>query len=97
MISYILCKNDQVVSSLSTKLTIFTVVFTLSLKQMDKLERPKGISLIPKGAALGYKGILIAAGMKKNNDSTFLPSSSGSNMEAKLKFYSIDVGETWII
>ncbi|XP_056016713.1 WD repeat and coiled-coil-containing protein-like isoform X3 [Ostrea edulis] len=59
--------------------------------QMDKLERPKGISLIPKGAALGYKGILIAAGMKKNNDSTFLPSSSGSNMEAKLKFYSIDV------
>jgi hypothetical protein len=63
---------------------------------MDKLERPKGISLIPKDVAIGYKGILIAAGVKKNNDSTFLPSSSGSNMEVKLKFYSVDVGKIWI-
>ncbi|XP_061176859.1 WD repeat and coiled-coil-containing protein-like [Saccostrea echinata] len=59
--------------------------------QMDKLERSKGISLIPKDSAIGYKGILIATGTKKNNDSTFLPSTSGSNMDVKLKFFSIDV------
>lgn len=58
---------------------------------MDKLERPKGIGLIPKGVAIGYKGVLIAAGAKKSNDSTFLPSPSGSNMDVKLKFYPIDV------
>lgn len=60
---------------------------------MDKLERPKGIGLIPKGVAIGYKGVLIAAGAKKSNDSTFLPSPSGSNMDVKLKFYPIDVGK----
>ncbi|XP_062583598.1 LOW QUALITY PROTEIN: WD repeat and coiled-coil-containing protein-like [Saccostrea cucullata] len=59
--------------------------------QMDKLERPKGIGLIPKDSPMGYKGILIAAGTKKNSDSTFLPSTSGSNMDVKLKFFSIDV------
>ena len=53
---------------------------------MDKLERPKGISLIPKGVAMGYKGVLIAAGAKNHSDSAFLPSSSGSNMDVKLKF-----------
>nr|XP_022294449.1 WD repeat and coiled-coil-containing protein-like [Crassostrea virginica] len=58
---------------------------------MDKLERPKGISLIPKGVAMGYKGVLIAAGAKNHSDSAFLPSSSGSNMDVKLKFYPIDV------
>ena len=62
-------------------------------QHMDKLERPKGISLIPKGVAIGYKGVLIAAGAKNHSDSAFLPSSSGSNMDVKLKFYPIDVGK----
>lgn len=67
--------------------------FDFLQKHMDKLERPKGIGLIPKGVAIGYKGVLIAAGAKKSNDSTFLPSSSGSNMDVKIRFYSIDVGK----
>lgn len=72
---------------------IFTYYFGFHQQHMDKLERPKGIGLIPKGVAIGYKGVLIAAGAKKSNDSTFLPSSSGSNMDVKIKFYSIDVGK----